>query len=106
MASGVKCPVMSGAKNAMRRPSGNQRGSITPSGRSVTFSASPPSSGRMWSCGLSVFSLLRTNATRVPSGETRGAVLVASAEVSGRGSKAPLAETIHRRVLPSFLSRS
>jgi len=106
VASGVKCPVIKGARKAIRRPSGNHRGSDTPSGRSVTFSASPPSKGRMWSCGFSALSFLRTKATRVPSGETRGAELEASPEVSGRGSNAPVVETIHRRVRPSFFSRS
>lgn len=46
------------------------------------------------------------NATRDPSGETRGEEALVSAAVSARGSNAPVAETIHRRVRPSFFSRS
>jgi hypothetical protein len=47
VASGVSAPAITGETKAIRFPSGNHFGLETPSGISVTRSASPPSSGRI-----------------------------------------------------------
>src|SRR5690349_12064376 len=67
----------------MRLPSGSQRGSKTPSGRSVSFCASPPSSAITWSWFLP-FAPLRVKARRPPSGVMAGSLLYTSTVVRVR----------------------
>ena len=71
----------------MPSPSGSQRGSAAPSGRSPSRRASPPSSGITWSCGGPPPGGLRTKASCFPSGLTLGWLLDTSGEVSGSGCR-------------------
>ena len=97
---------MSAAPNTIPEPSGSHDGSKAPSGRSVSFCASPPSSGMRKSWGLPP-SALRVNARRLPSGENAGSLLENSGEVSARGSPPlPLVGASQMRPLPAFFSRS
>src|SRR6202023_1230239 len=69
-------------RNANVLPSGDQAGDLAPPGRSVSCRASPPSSGSTNS--WSPLPAWRTNASRRPSGDQRGAESRGPA-VSGRG---------------------
>src|SRR5437773_10243876 len=77
-------------------PSGDHAAGDAPLGTSVSCCASPPASGRRWSCGRP--SLGRRNASVVPSGDQRGAPSLGPA-VSRRGGEAPSVPTSHRLVL-------
>src|ERR1700688_2680948 len=87
-----------------RFPSGDHRNEFTPFFRCVTSCASPPSKGRIQSCGRgssaalagagSVFRVER-KARRDPSGLQPGELELKPSAVSRRGDELPSAATAH-----------
>src|SRR5260370_12610537 len=75
-------------------PSGDHSAATTPLGRSVTYLGSPPLVGMTHACGLPPRSEMKSS--RLPSGENRGRMSLASAVVSCWGSP-PLQVVPQRR---------
>ena len=88
---------------ALRLPSGNHVGDGTPTGSLVTGCASPPPTGRRWSCG-GPSPRFETKAMRWPSGLQAGELSAPSFQVRRRGGALPSVGTSQRSPLPLFSS--